>query len=584
MRGVTPAAIVLLSSLLAQPGAAGPDAGAPAMNASSSEEGDVFSVNLARTPARVNGGVRRFIPAGPARGTLTVQLRGGSLARPGKFGELLFDLRRTPVSGVSWNNRSLVQAWLRVSPAFVGDGERNWQRAHRARLFVVDARGRRLYLPHAPIVDRPPSTDGWLELRGQVTVDVPIPLGLRDKNFAPTRITALGLNVEAFNREDEKVAGTIELRDLQVTFGRAVAARVLPPNPAVLAKGAERSAGMQARIYQRCGLRPPQVAVGVNLAWPSVRTQEGEESATIQLYGRLLDGGTPWYGRLWDVGEEAVAIAVRNDFREIRETFGAGAVVRLWLFADLRSGLALDGEGDPSAVTERARGNMHGLLRLAAEEQVVLIPVLLDFHMADRVVRTGPDGAWPVSERPDVITDPRRRAKLVKAMEDFVGDFAGNAAILAWDVMNEPENAAAVVTPEHFADLQTFIYELVEAVHRAGDVATVGHRSAGDPALYFRGRVATDLGQAHYYPLVDTRPNPTPFQTPLTSAFGHLPAGWGELQARPGQIATQLAGAQRAGHRLLLFWSWRGHEPTADGYAVKPYSAEIRQALMQLGR
>jgi hypothetical protein len=210
--------------------------------------------------------------------------------------------------------------------------------------------------------------------------------------------------------------------------------------------------------------------------------------------------------------------------------------------------------------------------------------VLFDFHMADGVVRTGPDGAWPVSERPDVITDPRRRAKLVKAMEEFVSAFAGNTAILAWDVMNEPENAVAVVTPQHFADLQTFIHELVEAVHRAGEVATVGHRNATDPALYFRGRAAVDLGQAHYYPLVDTRPNPTAFQTPLTAAFGHLPAGWGEVQARPGQIAAQLAGAQRAGHRVLLFWSWRGHEPTADGYPVKPYSSEIRQALIRLGR
>ena len=183
---------------------------------------------------------------------------------------------------------------------------------------------------------------------------------------------------------------------------------------------------------------------------------------------------------------------------------------------------------------------MRVLLRLAAEEQVVLIPVLLDFHLADGVVRSGPEGAWQVNDRPDLVTDPRKRDKLVAALEDFVRPFAGDPGILAWDVMNEPENAAAVATPAHYADLQTLMRELVDAVHRAGDLATVGHRNAVDPARFFRGRVATDLGQVHYYPFVDTRPNPTPFNVPLAPVFGPLPAGWGELQARPALIASQL--------------------------------------------
>ena len=109
-----------------------------------------------------------------------------------------------------------------------------------------------------------------------------------------------------------------------------------------------------------------------------------------------------------------------------------------------------------------------------------------------------------------------------------------------------------------------------------------GHRNAGDPAAFFRGRVATDLGQAHYYPLVDSRPNPVPFESPLDLALGPLPRGWGELQAMPGRIVAQLAAAKRAGHRLFLFWSWRGHQDTGDGYAVKPYAQEIRQALANL--
>jgi hypothetical protein len=543
--------------------------------------GQVFSLDLADTRARVTGGVRRFVAAGPDSGTLTVQLRGSTWGDARKWGELLFDLRRTPIARAAWGNRSTVEAQVRVSPEFVGDGRRNWARSHRARLFLADSRGRRLYLPHAPIVDRPPSSDGWLDLRGQPTVDVPMPLGIVDRGFDPAGVTGLGLNVEAFNREGETVTGTVELRRLRVSFGDQVPARILPPDPEIVAAEGARAAAMSARMAERLGLGAGQMAVGVNLAWPTARSPTGEE---MQLYGRILDGANPWHNRLWDLGEEAVATSVRADFRGVRETFGPGAVVRLWLFADLRTGLTLDAEGDPVAVSERARGNMRVLLRLAAEEEVVLIPVLLDFHLADGVVRSGPNGAWQVNDRPDLVTDPRKRAKLVAALEAFVRPFAGDPSILAWDVMNEPENAAAVATPAHYADLQTLMRELVDAVHRAGDLATIGHRNAVDPARFFRGRAATDLGQAHYYPFVDTRPNPTPFHIRLTPAFGPLPAGWGELQARPSRIAAQLTAAHRAGHRLFLFWSWRGHQETGDGYAVQPHAAEIRRAVNQLRR
>ena len=337
-----------------------------------------------------------------------------------------------------------------------------------------------------------------------------MPLGRADLGLDLGHVTGLGLNVEAFNREGEAVAGQHRAarpaRDLRA--GHHARGPWASSRPSCAGE-AERSAGMQARLNQRCGLRPGQMAVGVNLAWPTADSPDGEP---MQLYGRILDGGTPWYNRLWDVGEQAVAMSVRNDFREIRETFGPGAVVRLWLFSDLRSGLALDGEGDPVAVTERASQNMHGLLRMAAEEQVVLLPVLLDFQMADGVVRTGPDGAWQVSERPELITDPRRRVKLVKALEDFVRLFAGNPAVLAWDVMNEPENAAGVVTPAHFGDAADL--RLRAASRRSTAPATSPPWATATPstrAIHFRGRVASDLGQAHYYPLVDTRPNPTPF-------------------------------------------------------------------------
>jgi hypothetical protein len=535
------------------------------------------ALDLARTPFTVSGAVKAFAPSGPGAGTMTVRLRGSMLGLAGKSGELLFDLRKTPLAGRAWNNRARVSAELRVSPPFVGPGKRNWSRAHRARLFLADAAGKRLYLPNAPIVDRPKSTDGWLRLEGRPTVDVPMPLGFVDRGFDPGRVTGLGVNVEAFNREGELVSGPIELRDLRVEAEEPVAAQVAPEDPAVAAGEAERARRMEARLRERCG---PGLAIGVNLAWPTAVAPNGEE---MQLYGRILDGGTKWWDRYWDAGDEAVVASLRKDFGEIRETFGPGAVVRLWLFSDLRAGMTFDPAGNPLAISERARANMTALLRIAVEEKVVLLPVLLDFHLADGRARTGPDGAWQVGERPELITDPDKRKRLVKVLEDFVRSFAGHPAVLAWDVMNEPENAAAVVTPARFAALQALLRELVDAVHRAGDLATVGHHDVPDPTRFFRGRLPVDLGQVHHYPFLETRPNPTPFAVRLAPTFGALPAGWGELEASPGRIAAQITEARRAGHRLFLFWSWRGHQEGGDGYAVKPHAAEIRRALAETG-
>jgi hypothetical protein len=538
-----------------------------------------LTVDLARAPRRVSGGVLSFRPTGPLAAIMKVRLRGSLLGGPKRSGEVLFDIGRTPLAAQKWGNRSELTAEVRVSREFVGDGKRNWGRAHRARLFLVDARGKRLYLPHRSIVDRPRTTDGWLVVGGRPTVDVPIPLGVTDDGFNPDQVTAIGLNVEAFNREGETIAGTVELRELRVKFGDATAPRVLPPDPAIVAGEKERAARMEARLRERCGLGPRGTAVGVNLAWPSAVAPTGE---SLQLYARILDGGTRWWDRYWDLNEEEVAESVRTDFREIRETFGEHAPVRVWLFSDLRTGITFDAMGMPLQITDRAKDGMAALLRLAAEERVVLVPVLLDFVLADGVGRTGPDGAWATGERPDVVTDGAKRAKLVSLLEGFVRSFAGNKAVLAWDVMNEPENAAAVVTPDFFADLQALVRDLVDAVHRAGELATVGHRNAIDPARYFRGVVASDLVQIHYYPFVDTRPSPTPFAVELPPLFGALPGGWGEVQTAPGRIEGQISAAHDAGHQLLMFWSWRGHQPTGDGYPVRPYAAEIKRALAKL--
>lgn len=559
-------------------------------------------IDLQRLRPVASGAIRGFVASGPEAATLQARLVGGQGS--GSSGELLFDLRRlsTEVRRSSpdlaalthgpWGNRATVSAELRVSEPFVRGGKAFWQRAQRARVFVVDARGRRQYLPAVTIVDRPVATEGWLRVEGLVTADVPMPLGFTQPGFDPARICCVGLNLEAGNRPGLVIEGSVELRELRVALRDPIVPRVLPAEPALRANETARAEVFEARAAA-LGLPHAGPLVGVNLAWPSATAPSGE---ALQLYGRLLDGGTPWWDRLWDLGEPSVAEAVRADLQAIRSTFareGAQAspgsasrtaaapppVVRLWLFADLRSGISFDADGTPVAISARSRENMRRLLDLARAERVLLVPVLVDFTMADGVGRAGPDGAWEVGERPDLIADPAKRARLVALLEEFVKPFARDEAILAWDVMNEPENAAGIVGPRHFADLQALVRDLVDAVHRAGGVATVGHRNALDAGRFFRDRVASDLGQAHYYPLLDTRPNPARIGQSLRDAFGALPAGWGELPAEPGKIARHLAAVRAAGHRIFWLWAWRGHEASGDGFAVAPYADEIAAAI-----
>ena len=307
---VAPAAFLLFPVLHAQ-------------TAPPEDQGDVFSVDLARTPARVSGGVKRFVPAGPDRGTLTVKLRGGLLAPAGQVGR-----GALRPAAHAHRPRPLEQPQPACRPRS-GSRPLSWARASAtgtARTGPACSPSTRAAAgstcPTPPSSTAPRSNDGWLDLARAAHHRRAHPPGPRRQGASTSaRITGLGLNVEAFNREGETVAGTIELRHLRVTFEPTVTPRLLPPHPAIRAGEAERSAGMDARLIQRCGLRPGQMAVGVNLAWPTAPSPDGEE---MQLYGRILDGGTPWYNRLWDVGEEAVAFSVRNDFREIRETFGPG--------------------------------------------------------------------------------------------------------------------------------------------------------------------------------------------------------------------------------------------------------------------
>ncbi len=517
--------------------------------------------------ARIEGSVE-FV--GPARGGLRLRVRLGGDAGPTR-GALWIPLggvrcggRPLPVSA-----RGLSRLTLSARLSLEGGEGASAYRPSSVRLALRGAAGGLVHLPHARL-ERP--AGGTLRLRGTPWVaPFPIPLGARRGSGRLSPPLEVGVHLEAGRREGSAERWRLLLRSLRLALSdRPPRSPRLPPSDPprrVLA----RARRMEARWRRRYGAR--RFVPGVNLPHPAMRSPGGEE---VPLYGVWLDAPERWYGRRPDLRDPRVAAGLRRDLWAIREALGPGALVRLFLFADLRAGLRFAPDGTPLEVSERAREGFARLLQMAERSDVVLMPVLFDFTLADGRHREGPGGRWRVGERVDLVLSARKRRRLWDALASFVAPFARHRAILAWDLVNEPMHAAAVVRPGRLSSWLRFLREGADVLGRTGAPLTLGYR---DPlvARWLRGRIPLHLGQAHFYPVLDGIPAPFGPSFSARHAFGPLPGGWGELPLRPGRLAQDLRRAREAGHRFALFWSWRGDGPRADGLAVRPHESLLRR-------
>src|SRR6185503_14603515 len=91
---------------------------------------------------------------------------------------------------------------------------------------------------------------------------------------------------------------------------------------------------------------------------------------------------------------------------------GVRTVRYMSLFADLRAGVTFAEDGTPTGFTEHVDADIEALFDAARRHHLRLIPVLLDFGIADTVTQEADAGA--VGEHPDVITDPAKRQALLR--------------------------------------------------------------------------------------------------------------------------------------------------------------------------
>ncbi|MDP8223166.1 MAG: hypothetical protein P9L99_07395 [Candidatus Lernaella stagnicola] len=143
---------------------------------------------------------------------------------------------------------------------------------------------------------------------------------------------------------------------------------------------------------------------------------------------------------------------------ELRDIAGLGAkALRLWVFADGRSGLVFDGDGNVVGLDDKFLADFDEAVRVAASSDLRLVPVLFDFLLGaeTKIEHDAVTGAeYPLFGRADLIIDPQKRRSLMEnAIKPLFERFGASEEIIAWELMNEPcwllsNNENHVVIPD----------------------------------------------------------------------------------------------------------------------------------------
>lgn len=323
--------------------------------------------------------------------------------------------------------------------------------------------------------------------------------------------------------------------------------------------------------------------------------------------GFLTGANLPWINYGWDYGPCAWGRGYRPEAFDaaFADLASRGAnCVRLWVFGDGRASPQFDLS---SAATRSLVTGLHpefyadfeDMLSRATKHGVRVMPVLWDF-----IAMNIPD---PKTDKPTpqqgghgaLFADPNlANAFMENALRPLIQRFAGNPAICAWDIFNEPEwcvaetGEATTAQKVPLAALRTFIGRAASIIHNEGGqgtLATVGSASVkwswekeatrpswcsdfwgdaalvaannGDPAAFL------DFGQTHYYPWMKkeidpfaNRPETYCNDTNSSSSSTSKPLVIGEAQAnllKQYSAASLQANARSLGYAGLLYWSYK---------------------------
>ncbi len=234
-----------------------------------------------------------------------------------------------------------------------------------------------------------------------------------------------------------------------------------------------------------------------------VRTRPGEPLLVVDDRPRYLAGANYAWHRYGEFGESlwgsvnrvvVQAPAIDADLGAMR---GHGArAVRWFLFTDGRSGIRFSAEsGLPSGLADGTIDDIAAALAMLDRHGLLVVFSIVDYLAAfDRA-------------RPMLDGGAGGRAFVDRVLAPVFDAFGRHDAVLAWEVMNEPDWIVAelnpmprLARPVPWSDFAGFVRRVADAVHqRTNALVTVGGARAGNLEWWKDASLDLDFLQVHLY-------------------------------------------------------------------------------------